>query len=288
MKNLVGDLEKKVKITFSNANIQESIKKARINSDLIILKDLFSKTTNSQIAAETLTQLTTIISKGQFDKVNEFCKSLMMKLQKNDSESVEKDISNQFERKVVEELLILSQPIAPIASKKEEPKVEEKQDIQSIKNVNEDLDSYNNVMKKAMTTDEKEDKEDEKDAPESPEKEEEEKTPMEFPPSFKEEIKKQIVSGDGDVLKGMNDYLLYLDSNNDLTDVMRILAKKHRDKIVSNLHTLCGTEIIMWIRQEMQVMLENFEKAGWNYQSKLRAERKLSEVLAEIVQFFLN
>lgn len=120
---------------------------------------------------------------------------------------------------------------------------------------------------------------------ESEEKETEVKSQhkIEFPEAFTNTLLQVVIRGSGDFTEGLNQYLIYLDSTNDLTDVMRILSKKHRDKIVGNLRNLCGQEVLMWVRQELNEMLNNFERAGWNEDSKMAAQRKLTDVMAEAV-----
>ena len=293
MKSLVKSLEDKIKEAIGNKKIEETLNKARINSDLIILKDMMAKTQESAFTPEVKNELATVISKGQFGKVNEFCKRILMKLQKNESFSVEKSINNEFERKVLQDLILLSQPKVVEQKEKEEVAIKS-DDNQKVISANEDIDSYNKVMKGMMADDSQAEKlqvksQEEKKVPEDSqdtENDEEEVISNEkapFPEVFTSSISNQAIYGNGDVLEGLNLYLVFLDTNYHLNDVMRILSKKHRDKIVGNLGNLCGTEVIMWVRQELGLMFNNYEKAGWKYEERKKAEVELSDKLSDIV-----
>lgn len=104
-----------------------------------------------------------------------------------------------------------------------------------------------------------------------------------LPRSFIKAVGQLGVTGDADIENGLDNYLMFVDRTYDLNDVQKILTKKRKDRIMENLPHLCGKEVIMWIKQELENMFLDFQKAGLHPLKRIQAVKDLSYGLAEAV-----
>ena len=104
-----------------------------------------------------------------------------------------------------------------------------------------------------------------------------------IPNSFNRAVKDMSVAGSGDLINGLDDYLNFVDKTYELNDVQKILAKKRKDRIMGNIPNLCGKEILMWVKQELQTMFLDFQKAGMHPLKRIEAVKDLGYGLVDAV-----
>lgn len=107
-----------------------------------------------------------------------------------------------------------------------------------------------------------------------------------IPYSFVQAVKQLALSGVATHIEnGIDDYMNFLDKTYDLNDVQKILAKKRKDRVMENLPNLCGKEVMMWVKQELESMLMDFQKAGFHPLQRIEAVKDLNYGLVDAVNF---